>query len=256
MGSWERQIHDVAATRSDCHANRHNTQPTVHTPKLISLKKSRTTMKKDGTNPQRRSILFTLGAGLASLAGCADSTDDESDQIDDEGEDGDDETDDNDDSGEDADLGEDDDSDENEETEDDPDEDEETEDDPDEDDEETADEPDEDGPDEDDEVDGDSDADEEDDDGLAELNITDEELEDADEGSVLHVTVENEGEGREEVVTVRVRVYDEDGEEIDTYWSASRDIAGGDEEHFEIEIPLDSDEISEYEAAVTGSGGA
>ncbi len=78
-------------------------------------------------------------------------------------------------------------------------------------------------------------------------------LEDGYLGSTVQGTVENTGTDRIQLVEVRVRVYDEDGTQIDRYLDTTGDLSGGSEWEFQVVILEAPGDIANYDIVALGT---
>ena len=65
--------------------------------------------------------------------------------------------------------------------------------------------------------------------------------------------VENKGDEMLSYVEVRVRVYDEDDNQLDRYFTNTSDLDAGRTWAFEVMILEDADDVADYDIAVTDS---
>lgn len=74
-------------------------------------------------------------------------------------------------------------------------------------------------------------------------------------GAVVRGSIENTGRQRIELVEVRARVYDSDGEQLGRYLDSTHDLAAGSTWSFEAIVLEDPADIASYDVAVLGSLG-
>lgn len=72
-------------------------------------------------------------------------------------------------------------------------------------------------------------------------------------GSTVQGTVTNTGDDRIEIVEVRVRVYDGDGNVLDRYLDTTGDLEGGDTWAFQVIVLEAPDDVADYEIAALGT---
>lgn len=65
--------------------------------------------------------------------------------------------------------------------------------------------------------------------------------------------VENNSSARKEYVEVNVRVYDQNGNQLDNYFSNTTDLDAGRSWSFEVQILEDAEDVSNYDISVTDS---
>ena len=65
--------------------------------------------------------------------------------------------------------------------------------------------------------------------------------------------VENQSDEMLSYVEVRVRVYDEDGNQLDRYFTNTSDLDAGQTWAFEVMILEDADDVADYDIVVTDS---
>ncbi|SDQ25822.1 FxLYD domain-containing protein [Natronobacterium texcoconense] len=78
-------------------------------------------------------------------------------------------------------------------------------------------------------------------------------LEDDFRGSTVQGTVENTGDGRIQLVEVRVRVYDDEGAQLGRYLASTGDLDGGRVWEFEVVVLESPDDVADYDVAVLGT---
>ncbi|ELY47790.1 FxLYD domain-containing protein [Natronorubrum bangense] len=78
-------------------------------------------------------------------------------------------------------------------------------------------------------------------------------LEDDYRGSTVQGTVENTGDNRVEVVEIRVRVYDDNGAQLDWYLDSTGDLIGGASWSFQVVILESPSDIASYDITVLGT---
>lgn len=90
---------------------------------------------------------------------------------------------------------------------------------------------------------------------LDSLAIADHEfvLEDDYRGPTVQGTVENGGDDRIEIVEVRVRVYDENGDQLGRYLDSTGDLDGGSAWAFEVVVLESPPDVSDYDITVLGT---
>ncbi|WP_290819525.1 FxLYD domain-containing protein [Halovivax sp.] len=90
---------------------------------------------------------------------------------------------------------------------------------------------------------------------LDDLAVSDHEfvLEDGYEGATVRGTVSNDGDDRIELVEVRVRVYDENGDQLGRYLDRTGDLGAGERWAFAVVLLEAPDDIAEYDVAVLGT---
>ena len=90
---------------------------------------------------------------------------------------------------------------------------------------------------------------------LEEAALTDHEFvfEDDYRGSTVQGTVENTGDDRIELTEVRVRVYNDDGEQIGRYLTSTGDVDGGVTWEFQVIILEPPEDLAEYDITALGT---
>lgn len=72
-------------------------------------------------------------------------------------------------------------------------------------------------------------------------------------GSTVQGTVENDGSNRIELAEVRVRVYNDSGNQIAQYLDSTGDLAGGATWEFQVVLLKSPDAIADYDITVVGT---
>lgn len=87
------------------------------------------------------------------------------------------------------------------------------------------------------------------------IAITDHEfvLEDDVRGPTVQGTVANEGDDRVELVEVRVRIYDADGDQLGRFLDSTGDLDGGASWSFEVVLLESPGEIADYDVTAVGT---
>ncbi|RQG91279.1 hypothetical protein EA462_04640 [Natrarchaeobius halalkaliphilus] len=90
---------------------------------------------------------------------------------------------------------------------------------------------------------------------LGSLSLEDHEfvLEDGASGATVQGTVENAGDDRIHLVEIRVRSYDESGDQLGRYLDRTGDLDGGSRWSFEVVLLESVDDLDAYDVAVLGT---
>ncbi|WP_293027376.1 FxLYD domain-containing protein [Natronococcus sp.] len=78
-------------------------------------------------------------------------------------------------------------------------------------------------------------------------------LEDDYRGSTVQGVIENTGENRIQMVEVRARVYDDEGEQLGRYIDVGGDLDAGGRWSFQVILLESPDDIADYDVAVIGT---